>query len=416
MKEVLVIGAGLAGLTCARTLQARGVECLVLDAAEAVGGRVRTDEVEGFRLDRGFQVLLTAYPATREWLNYDALRLGNFAPGARVLTPAGEGRVSDPWRAPGRMWETLRAPIGTLADKLRVGALRLASTRGTLDAIWERAERSAAEELRARGFSPLMLERFLRPWLGGIFLERELTTSNRMLFFVYRMFSEGYAALPAGGMQRIPEQLAAGLKPDTCRLGAKVVAVKSGATSGGHEIVLADGERINARHVVIACDGATAARLVPELAAPAWRSVTCVQWAAPESPLGGEPVLWLNGTGHGRINNLVVPSDVAADYAPKGSALVSTTVIGECIETDAELVARLSVELAGHHGAVVKDWRALAVQRIRCALPVVVPESGAKAKQTVREGLWVCGDHFASASIQGAMASGQSVGEALAAE
>ena len=415
MKEVLVIGAGLAGLTCARTLQARGVECLVLDAAEAVGGRVRTDEVEGFRLDRGFQVLLTAYPATREWLSYDALRLGNFAPGARVLTPSGEGRVSDPWRAPGRMWETLRAPIGTLADKLRVGALRLASTRGTLDAIWERAKRSAAEELRARGFSPLMLERFLRPWLGGIFLERELTTSNRMLFFVYRMFSEGYAALPAGGMQRIPEQLAAGLKPDTCRLGAKVVAVKSGATSGGHEIVLADGERINARHVVIACDGATAARLVPELAAPAWRSVTCVQWAAPESPLGGEPVLWLNGTGHGRINNLVVPSDVAADYAPKGSALVSTTVIGECIETDAELVSRLSVELTGHHGAVVKDWRALAVQRIRCALPVVVPESGAKAKQTVREGHWVCGDHFASASIQGAMASGQSVGEALAA-
>jgi hypothetical protein len=140
-----------------------------------------------------------------------------------------------------------------------------------------------------------------------------------------------------------------------------------------------------------------------------------VQWAAPESPLGGEPVLWLNGTGHGRINNLVVPSDVAADYAPKGLALVSTTVIGECPETDAELVASLSVELAGRHGAVVKDWRALAVQRIRCALPALASPSGAGAARSVRPGLWVCGDHCTSASIQGAMESGQAVGEALAA-
>jgi protoporphyrinogen oxidase len=415
MKDVLVIGAGLAGLTCARTLQARGVDCLVLDAADAVGGRVRTDEVDGFRLDRGFQVLLTAYPAARAWLDYDALRLGNFAPGARVATPEGEGRVSDPWRAPTRLWETLRAPVGTVADKLRVGALRFASTSGSLDSLWERAERSTAAELEARGFSPVMLERFLRPWLGGIFLERELATSNRMLFFVYRMFAEGYAALPAGGMQRIPEQLAAGLKADSCRLGVTVTDVSGRASNGGYEVRLASGETLKARQLVIASDGATAARFLPGRTAPAWRSVTCVQWAAPESPMGGEPVLWLNGTGHGRINNLVVPSDVAADYAPKGSALVSTTVIGECRESDAELVEILRAELAARHGAVVRDWRALAVQRIRRALPVVVPGSGSRAARAVREGLWVCGDHVASASIQGAMEAGQAVGEALAA-
>jgi predicted NAD/FAD-dependent oxidoreductase len=155
--------------------------------------------------------------------------------------------------------------------------------------------------------------------------------------------------------------------------------------------------------------------LVPEVAVPGWRSVTCVQWAAPKSPLGGEPVLWLNGTGRGRINNLVVPSDVAAGYALAGAALVSTTIIGECKETDAELLAQLRAELAARHGALVKDWRALAVQRIRCALPVLSPGSGAAAARPVREGLWVCGDHCASASIQGAMAAGQAVGEALAA-
>ena len=412
MKEVLVIGAGLAGLTCARALQAKGVDCLVLEASDAPGGRVRTDEVEGFRLDRGFQVLLTAYPAAREWLDYDALRLGRFAPGARVATADGEARVSDPWRQPGRIWETLRAPIGTTADKVRIGLLRLAATRGGLDDNWARAERSTLDELNARGFSPVMLERFLRPWLGGIFLERELATSSRMLFFVYRMFAQGHAALPAGGMQRIPEQLAAGLRGGSCRYGAKVQRLVADANKGWR-VELADGEVLCAREVVMATDGAAAAGLAPELVSPRWRSVTCVQWAAPASPLRGEPILLLNGTGKGRINNLVVPSDVAAGYAPTGAALVSTTVLADTsAEPDEGLIESLRAELVARHGSVVREWRALAVQRIRHALPVVVPGSGANAKP-VRKGLWVCGDHRASASIQGAMASGQAVAEAL---
>lgn len=412
MKDVLVVGAGLAGLTCARALQAGGVDCLVLEASDAPGGRVRTDEVDGFRLDRGFQVLLTAYPAAREWLDYDALRLGRFAPGARVTTADGEARVSDPWRQPGRVWETLRAPIGTTTDKARIGLLRLAATRGGLDDNWARAERSTLDELNARGFSPLMLERFLRPWLGGIFLERDLATSNRMLFFVYRMFAQGHAALPAGGMQRIPEQLAGGLKNETCRYGAKVDRIIAD-TSAGWRVELADGEVLRARQVVIATDGAVAAGLAPELVAPPWRGVTCVQWAAPASPLSGEPILWLNGTGKGRINNLVVPSDIAEGYAPSGAALVSTTVLADTsTEPDAVLIDSLRAELGARHGEGVRDWRALAVQRIRRALPAVTPRSGEEVKP-VRKGLWVCGDHRASASIQGAMASGQAVAEAM---
>ncbi|HRE83465.1 MAG TPA: FAD-dependent oxidoreductase, partial [Opitutaceae bacterium] len=146
--DVVIVGAGLAGLTCARALQARGADCVVLEAADVPGGRVRTDEVEGFRLDRGFQVLLTAYPAAQRWLDFDALRLGKFAAGARVATPDGTAHVSDPWREPIRLWETLRAPVGTVGDKLRVGALRLAATRGSANTVWERgAGRTAAEEL-----------------------------------------------------------------------------------------------------------------------------------------------------------------------------------------------------------------------------------------------------------------------------
>ncbi len=414
MRDVVVVGAGLAGLTCVRALQARGADCLLLDASDAVGGRVRTDDVDGYRLDRGFQVLLTAYPAAQAWLDYGSLRLGRFAAGARVSTAAGDARVSDPWREPARAWQTLRAPIGTLADKLRVGALRLAATQGGADSPWARPERSTADELAARGFSPVMLERFLRPWLGGIFLERELETSNRMLFFVYRMFSEGYAALPAGGMQRIPEQLAAGLRAGSCRLGAAVARVHPDGGKGGGSVELSDGEVLQARHIVLATDGTTASRLVAGVEAPKWRSVTCVQWAAPESPLGGEPVLWLNGSGRGLVNNLVVPSDVAAGYAPPGMALVSTTLIGARPEADETLIDALRVELRERHGPAALNWRPLAVQRIRQALPVLSPDSGAKSGKPLRAGVWVCGDHRASASIQGAMAAGQAVAEAIA--
>lgn len=417
MHDAVIVGAGMAGLTCARALQREGVDCVVLEKADAPGGRVRTDELDGFKLDRGFQVLLTAYPAARAWLDYDALRLGAFAPGARVATPDGEGRVSDPWRRPGKAWETLRAPIGTLGDKLRVGALRLAATCGDDEAMWTvndgvagnriRAARTTAEELVRRGFSPKMTERFLRPWLAGIFLERELATPAEMLFFVYRMFARGVAALPAGGMQRIPEQLAAGLKPGTLRLGARVAAVRGG------EVELDSGETLAARQVVVATEAG--AGLAAEAEPTRWRGVTCVQWAAEASPLGGEPMLWLNGTGRGRVNNVVVPSDVAEGYAPRGRALVSTTIVDPSAAQaeDAALVTALRDELAGYFGARVRDWRVLAVQRIPQSLPALrVPGAGTRATRGLN-GAWICGDHTASASLQGAMASGQTVAEAL---
>lgn len=411
MKDVIIVGGGLAGLTAARELESRGLDCMVLEADAAVGGRVRTDRVDGFALDRGFQVLLTAYPTARRWLDFNALQLGEFCAGARVATPDGTGRVGDPWREPGRLLDTLRAPVGDLADLARVGLLRLAATRGDLDQAWRRAEgRTTAEELEARGFSTRMIERFLRPWLGGIFLEPELETPAAMMFFVYRMFAQGRAALPAGGMGRIPAQLAGGLRADTVRCSARVREVGEG------RVILDDGEELRGRAIVLAADGGTAARLLPGvISAPRWRPVTCVQWAAPVSPLRGEPVLWLNGYGRGAINNVVVPSDVAAGYAPTGQALVSSTVLGDPVETDEVLVDNLRTELAGYFGNEARGWRPLAVQRVRHALPVLGrPGAGAPAA-AVRPGLWLCGDHRASASIEGAMASGEAAAQSVSA-
>ena len=405
MNDVVIVGAGLAGLTCARRLQAGGAACVVLEGSDAVGGRVRTDGVAGYRLDRGFQVLLTAYPAAQKWLDYGPLELKKFSAGARVWCEGRMHRVSDPWREPGALWDTLRAPVGSLADKVRIATLRAAARRGTMAELFARPETSALSALRAHGFSEQMIGRFMRPWLGGVFLDADLATSSRMLEFVFRMFAEGDTAVPAHGMQAIPEQLAAGLSAGTVRLNAPVAAVEAGA------VRLVSGERIAGRQIVVAAEAAGAAELLPEVAVPAGRAVTAVYFGATASPLG-EPTLVLNGTGRGGVNNVAVMSDVAPGYAPAGAALVSVSLLGETAGDDRALVAQVRLELEPWFGAAVREWTWLRTYRVRRALPVRWPLER-RAPQALRPGVWVAGDWTNSASIQGAMESGERVAEVI---
>jgi phytoene dehydrogenase-like protein len=405
MLDVVIVGGGLAGLTCARRLQAQGRACLVLDQADAVGGRVRTDRVDGFQLDRGFQVLLTAYPAARRWLDYDALSLRRFSSGARVWCEGALHVVSDPTREPGDLLATLKAPVGTLADKMKIATLRSAACRGALDDVFTRPETTAIEALRAHGFSAEMVERFLRPWFGGIFLDDSLSASSRMLMFVLRMFAEGDAAVPEAGMQAIPEQLAAGLAPGTVRLNASVVAV------GDRAVTLQGGEKVPADRIVVATDGTAAARLLPELPSTSWRHVTCLYFAAPASPLGA-PVLVLNGSGAGLVNNVAVMSDVASRYAPPGQALVSVSMLKDAPGDDASVAAQVQAELAGWFGTPVHGWRWLRSYRIARALPVRWPLER-PAPIPVRPGVWAAGDFLTTPSIQGAMEIGERVADAV---
>jgi phytoene dehydrogenase-like protein len=407
--DVIVIGAGLSGLACALRLQQGGLTPLVLEAADRPGGRIATDRLDGFRLDRGFQVLQSWYPQARRLLDYPALDLRAFYPGALVRIDDRFHRVSDVWRRPGRTLEMLASPVGSLGDKLRLLALRRRALAGDLADLYGRPETTAMQRLRDLGFSSGMIERFFRPFFAGVFFAPDLDVSSRAFEFVFRAFALGDTALPALGMEQIPLQLAARLPADAIAYGRRVVHID------GNAVVLAGGEHRTARAVVLATGCREAAGLLGQDPPPLC-GTTCLYFAAPEPPFSG-PYLVLNGCGPaargGPINSLLCPSNLSAAYAPPGSALVSVNCFGADTEPDL-LEAQVRRQLTDWFGERVAGWRRLAVYRLPDALPRQGPPVSAKSSASrLSEALWVCGEAVAPPSIHWALASGETAAGAL---
>ena len=424
MTDVVVIGAGLAGLSCALSLEGAGVSVALLEASDAPGGRVRTDVVDGFLLDRGFQVMLTAYPEAKRLLDYGALHWQRFEPGALVWHGGKFHRFADPLRNPVGAAQFLFDTIVPFADKLSVAKLRARVQRGTCEELFARPEKTTRDYLLAVPFSARILDRFFEPFFGGVFLERELVTSSRFFEFLFRMFSVGDTAVPAAGMQQIPLQLASGLRPGTLQTGARVTRV----TRSGQffQVDVYGKETVQARAVVLAVQGNEANGLlsgvggwsVPEVRA--WNKTTAFCYAAREAPIS-EPIIMLNGEGNaaGPVNNVAVMSAVSPGYAPPGEHLVVASVVGEAPEDDASLM-RLERSVRGHmskwFGARVGGWRLLKAYPLARALP---QQRHAEWEQSpvrlvAAGGVYMCGDYRETASIQGALASGRRAAEAVA--
>ena len=406
--DVIVVGGGLAGLCCALKLHQGGISFLLLESSDGIGGRVRTDRFESFLLDRGFQVLLTAYPEARRTLDYPALDLHFFYPGAMVRFGGKFHRVADPWRHPMDALKGVFSPVGTFTDKLKVGKLRKQVLKGSVEEIYQRRETTALEALKGRGFSAGMIDRFFRPFLGGVFFDRELRVSSRMFEFGFRMFSSGETALPAQGMGAIPGQIASLLPAAALRLNSRVESIQD------RSVIFSFGEKITAGAVVLATEGPETARLLGEEKRPGSRSTTCVYFAADEPPLD-EPLLVLNGEGQGPVNSLAIPSLVAPAYAPPGQSLIAATIIGLPPLNDGQLDEAVRSQLSGWFGPKVSAWRHLHTYWIRHALPTQVPPlpDPTGPVYPVRPGLYVCGEYANPASLQWAMASGRKAAEAV---
>ncbi|MGD9235156.1 MAG: NAD(P)/FAD-dependent oxidoreductase [Desulfobacterales bacterium] len=409
--SVIIVGAGIAGLSCARRLHQAGIPFLIFEGSDRLGGRVKTDHIDGFLLDHGFQVLQGAYPEARRQLDYQALDLHSFAPGVIIRADGQFHRLADPRRMPQYLKETLRAPIGSFSDRLKLVQLSRRVSRGSLADLFRQPDMLTGDFLQSSGFSETMIERFFRPFFSGVCLDPQMRVSSNFFQFVFRMFVRGDATLPANGMAAIPRQLAAEIPAEAIHFGLRVASVAE------NRIRLESGEEMKARAVVVATDGPEAARLLGTGESIASRPVTCVYFGADRPPVK-EPFLVLNADKSGPVHSLSIPSQVAPGYAPPGQALISVVVLGHQDVRDAAIEEQVRGQLTGWFGPVVDSWRMIKMYRIRHALSVQtlpLPDPTVPAVR-IKQGIYSCGEYLSAPSTQWALFSGRQAAEALMAD
>ncbi|MFI2647477.1 FAD-dependent oxidoreductase [Micromonospora fulviviridis] len=403
--DVVIVGGGLAGLAAARRLHRAGTPWRLIEAADRLGGRVATDEVDGYLLDRGFQVLNTAYPRLGGLVDLGALELGGFTPGVLVRRGDRLDRLVNPLRDPAGAPGTLTAAVGSLVDRMRFAALATGCATLPVGRLLNAPETTTEAALRRAGLSAAFIEELLRPFLSGVLLDRELATSSHVLAVLLRAFARGRIGLPARGMAALPAAVAGPLPAELIDLDTPVTEVAPGR-------VRTPAGELTCRAVVVAVDPPAAAALLPRLQRVRMHSYTTYYHSTDTAPLA-EPILLLDGDRRELVANTVVVSNAAPTYAPAGKHLVATSVVGPQAPPE-PLVRR---ELDRLYGRSTADWTHLATVSVPEALPAAPPPQGRLRKPVaLGEGLFVAGDHRDSPSSQGALASGWRAAGAVLAE
>ncbi|MFM8894446.1 MAG: NAD(P)/FAD-dependent oxidoreductase [Actinomycetales bacterium] len=405
MPDVIIIGAGLAGLSAARHLTIHGAEVLLLEASDDVGGRVRSDVVDGFTLDRGFQLYNPAYPEAARVLDHQVLDLRPLVAGVIVAGSSGVTKLGDPRSRPGWAPDALRASTGSLLSKLRFASYAWGNSRRPVVEVLSEVDGSALDEFRALGLDTALIDRVLRPFLTGVFLEGDLATSRRFLDLVMRSFVRGTPALPATGMQAIPRQLRDSLPAGWVQVNTPVLQL------AGTTVHTAQGA-LTAQAVLVATDPTPAQALVPSLTVPIGRSTTTWYHATPIWPRRpGCSALIVDGDNRGPVVSTVPLTYAVPEYAPEGVALISTSTLGLAASTDDEQAVRRHLALL--YGCDTSNWDLVGHYAISYALPAMLPPLNPRQPDELGGGLFVAGDHRDTASIQGAMVSGRRAAQAI---
>ncbi|MCZ0989604.1 NAD(P)/FAD-dependent oxidoreductase [Streptomyces diastatochromogenes] len=425
--DVVIVGAGIAGLSAAHRLTSAGVTTAVLEAAPYVGGRMSTEKVDGFRLDRIGQLLSTSYPELRRTAGLDSLTLRRFAPGvllhrdgrthrAGAPAAAGSARAHSMWCAP---WQAPQGPGGRAGPGRCAGGRRGRpgppgrrpgpDRRHPVERLLSRPEQPAAQALAARGVPARTIDGFLRPLLAALLCDPELTTSSRCADLALHSFASGRLCVPEGGAEVLPELLAGALPPGTVRTGVRVTSVST--TS----VTTAEHGEIRCRAVLLATDARAAAELLPGLRVPDFHPVTVVHHTTdePAAVLATGTSLLLDADRGGPVAHTAVLSNVDPSRAPAGRVLISSTVLGtppDGIDT------AVRIHLSRLYGTSTRRWETLAVHHTPQAIPAMRPPHDLRRPVRLLAGLYVCGDHRDTSTVQGALHSAHRAAAAVLAD
>ena len=404
--STVIIGGGISGLTCAKYLNEKGYNFMLLEGSDALGGRVRTDKVDGFLLDRGFQILLTNYPEAKKILNYNTLDLKYFGSGALIKAEKGFMKMENPFQNKMAYLTMAFSSVGTLSDKLKIRKFANELSEVPDDEFFNMEATDTLTFLRNYGWSEKMINNFFKPFYGGVFLENDLLTSSNFFQFTFKQFFKGDAAIPAEGIQAIPEQIAEMLPRNCIRKNARVKGFE------GNQIFLEGGEVINAGRIVVATDPKSSDKLLGEINERTYNITTCTYFSAETSPLKGQKFIALNPNRRGAVHNICVPSDISSHYGNAGKSLISVSTQGLDKLDERNLTNKIKLELFDWFGPSVNVWKHLKTYHIPESL-VQYRAASKRQNSKLGDNLYRCGDYLAYPSLNAAMQTGREVAQMI---
>jgi len=396
--KIYIVGAGVSGLVAAQVLENQGYQPVILEASDRAGGRVKTDIKNGFQLDHGFQVLLSSYPAAQKYLDFKALKLQELKPGAVIFNNGKQQVIGDPLRDISTLFSTLFSGIGTLSDKFKIFQLNLKLKNKSIEAIFSSDEISTKAYLQEFGFSSQIIAQFFTPFFTGIFLENELTTSSRMFEFVFKMFGEGLAVIPKGGMEEISKLLVVNLSNTTFQYNTKVTSVSD------EEIILHTGDKLASTATIIATDASKLVKNAPSKNL-SWKSCQTLYFTANKRVIE-KSMIGLIYNENSLVNNIFYHTSIAT-HSNNTKELLSVTVVKEHQLSEEQLIATVTKQL--QEECTIDHLTFLAVYHIKKALPDLkdIKYEVSPSETQLSSGIFLAGDVQLNGSLNAAMIAGE---------